>query len=99
MSNLDRDIREALRLGYGVRYGKYKADHPHGTAPEQEDARPDNARPDNARQCKECDCVFVPHRHNQLYCCGECARRRAARDAKRRYLAKRAAAKEEDTEC
>ncbi len=29
MDNLDRDVREARRLGYGVRYGRYKADHPH----------------------------------------------------------------------
>ena len=28
MSNLDRDLAEANRLGYGVWYGRYKADHP-----------------------------------------------------------------------
>lgn len=28
MSNLDRDLAEMRRLGYGTNYGKYKLDHP-----------------------------------------------------------------------
>lgn len=78
MSNLDRDVREAARLGYGVHYGHYKADHPR-TAPQAE-----VGPPADVARCKECGCVFVPHRHNQLYCCDICKTRRANRDAKAR---------------
>lgn len=35
--NLDKDVAMALKLGYGVHYGAYKADHPHTREKEPEE--------------------------------------------------------------
>lgn len=67
MDNLDRDIREAQRLGYGVHYGRYKADHPHT----REDPL-DVARPMKLRTCKQCGKEYAYDRTNGLgYFCSK----------------------------
>jgi hypothetical protein len=78
ISNLDRDIREAAQLGYGVHYGRYKADHP-STAPEV-DAGP----PEATGTCAECGGVFVLRKGGQLYCSDVCKSRHNNREAYRR---------------
>lgn len=81
MSNLDRDVREAARLGYGVHYGRYKADHPH-TAPAVEDGPPEKTV-----ACGHCGSLFVPKRYNQRYCCDVCKFRHNNWEAYRRNKA------------
>lgn len=80
MSNLDHDIREAARLGYGVHYGRYKADHPHAAQDQ------DDGQPEKTAKCAECGSLFVPKKVNQLYCCTACKSRRSNRDAYRRKV-------------
>lgn len=36
MDNLDKDVAMAMKLGYGVHYGRYKADYPHTREKEPE---------------------------------------------------------------
>ena len=66
MTNLDRDIRMAEKLGYGVRYGLYKADHPH-TKDIEVDVR--IAAP---RKCQNCGAVFYTEIKNKKYCSTHC---------------------------
>lgn len=99
MSNLDRDIREAARLGYGVHYGDYMADKIAGRihvppAPEE-----DEGPPAEVRRCKECGSPFVPHRFNQLFCAEPCRSTYHSRHEKRRCRARKAEAEKEDVEC
>jgi len=79
MDNLDRDIREAQRLGYGVHYGHYKADHPY-TADHSVDLVPEYP----VKKCAECGEEFVPGRPGQIYCSEECRNRRNARESARK---------------
>lgn len=67
MDNLERDSLRALELGYGVHYGRYKADHPH-TAPGEEE--PDYEA-QGYKNCPECGKLFLPKR-NQVRCSIEC---------------------------
>lgn len=100
MSNLDRDIREAARLGYGAHYGDYMADKMAGRIHVPPAPDEDEGPPAEVRRCKECGSLFVPHRHNQVYCTHACYRRRALRDAKVRAKARYAANKaKEDAKC
>lgn len=99
MSNLDHDIREAARLGYGVHYGDYMADRMAGSIHVPPVPEEDEGPLDNARQCSECGAWFVPRVHNQLCCCDSCAHIRRDRTANMRYHAKVAAAKKEEVEC
>ena len=87
MSNLDRDIKEAERLGYGVHYGQYKADHP-GELPKAEEELPEETT-----KCAECGELFVPRKENQLYCCIRCKERNRNRAA---YLRRHGIAESEE---
>ena len=71
MDNLDRDIREAQRLGYGVHYGNYKADHPHTREVPADVAQ---AVPVKIRTCKRCGKEFQYDRLNGLgfFCSENC---------------------------
>ena len=69
MDNLDRDVREAQRLGYGVHYGRYKADYPH--------TKPDpNAQVEEPeiRTCRFCGKEYVRDRLSDLgnFCSDKC---------------------------
>lgn len=68
--NLTRDMREAKRLGYGVHYGKYKADHPHTKEPEPPKTDPGKI----ITTCPCCGEQFVqttprPKKYCSEYCC------------------------------
>jgi hypothetical protein len=69
MDNLDRDVREAQRLGYGVHYGRYKADHPH--------TKPDpnaQVKAPEIRECRFCGKEYVLDRLSGLgnFCSDNC---------------------------
>lgn len=66
MTNLDRDIRMAEKLGYGVHYGLYKADHPH-----TKDIEVD-VRIADPRKCLNCGAVFYTEIKNKKYCSTHC---------------------------
>ena len=66
MDNIEKDVAAALKLGYGVHYGRYKVDYPftanHSVVKE----------PEEKRTCKLCGIEFIPHRSDQRYCSEEC---------------------------
>lgn len=66
MDNLEKDVAAAMRLGYGVHYGRYKADHPNT----KEDAGED---PGN-RKCRNCGEPIraTGLRNRRLYCDDRC---------------------------
>ena len=75
MSSLDEDLKEAQRLGYGVWYGRYKADHPgvpRAVPVEVEEPEPedDGYRP-NAN-CLNCGKAFRKYNTQHRYCSGDC---------------------------
>ena len=76
MDRLTYDVREAERLGYGVHYGHYKADHPISDFDPDAPQKPKTLPP---RKCKECQAEFIPPRPNAWYCCDDCRDRRNAR--------------------
>lgn len=67
LDNIDLDSIRAMELGYGIHYGRYKADYPK-TAVEIVVKDPKVRE----RQCKRCESVFQPVRGNQIFCCMEC---------------------------
>lgn len=82
--NLDPDVRRAELLGYGIHYGRYKADYPNtkGMDPEQEDS---DGIPH--RVCAECGKHFLVGRvqGHRRYCTDECYRNNARKAAMNRY--------------
>ena len=67
--NLDRDVIAAQALGYGVRYGAYKTDHPYTREePEEEEL------PQDMGKCLYCGAIFTKKDrwHRRLYCGDEC---------------------------
>lgn len=88
MSNLDRDLAEAKRLGYGVWYGRYKADYPGEPVvkPEPEPEPVVEEEPLDA-VCALCGQPFHKYNMYHKYCsvaCSEEANRRRSRDKYRR---------------
>ena len=84
MSSLDEDLKEAQRLGYGVWYGRYKADHPGvpRAVPVEVEEQPDAV-------CAICGKHFYRNRGNKKYCGGACneeanRRRTAAKQRQKR---------------
>ena len=76
MDRIEYDVMEAERLGYGIHYGHYKADHPISDWTPEIANRP---KPIPPRKCKECETEFIPDRPNMWYCCDDCRNRRNAR--------------------
>lgn len=68
MDNLSRDVREAMRLGYGVHYGRYKADYPY-TADHSVENPEQKAQ---IIRCKHCGREFEQMHKNRQYCSDEC---------------------------
>ena len=85
MDNLSRDVKRAAQLGYGVHYGRYKAEHPFAKG-HLEDTVPEQKH--QTRICKECGKEFIPHRKNQCFCEEKCRvkyhNRKAARKSARK---------------
>ena len=64
MTKLDKDIMMAEKLGYGIHYGWYKADHPHTIYQE--------SKPETDTFCLKCNAPIYNPRYNQKYCCTRC---------------------------
>lgn len=91
MSNLDRDLAEAKRLGYGVWYGRYKADHPGEPVvkpePEPEPEPVVEEKPPDA-VCALCGKPFRKCKSHQNYCSWECSEEANRRRSNARYRRK-----------
>ena len=79
MDHLEYDTRRALELGYGVQYGRYKADHPETLAEyEAQTGAPKRRQivsPEKKElACQQCGAKFYVGimKHNRKYCCDEC---------------------------
>lgn len=69
MSNLDYDIAMAQKLGYGVWYGRYKADHPYTKDEEQEEIVYDKG----VGACEYCGRLFRKDRGmRRRFCNDQC---------------------------
>ena len=62
MDNLEKDVAAAMRLGYGVHYGRYKADYPK--------TKEDTGADPYIRECRYCGKRFraAGLRNGKLYC-------------------------------
>ena len=72
MDNIDRIMKEADRLGFGVSYGKYRAACPNGSgniAPTAPKPKPPE-KPTGT--CKMCGKIFIKSHANNIYCGAEC---------------------------
>lgn len=64
MTNLDRDLIQCEKDGFGCHYGKWKATQ-----------EPININSEKRKICKCCGKPFTPHKQkNQLYCDINCQR-------------------------
>lgn len=94
--HLDYDTRRAMQLGYGVRYGQYKADHPNTRADYEhlvEQSKPPRKKTtQKERICPLCGKTFLPKPATcQTYCgpeCKEIARQRTVKAARERRKVK-----------
>lgn len=71
MDNIDRMMKEADRLGFGVSYGKYRAAYPNGSSGANLKAAAGRSEKPSAT-CRHCGKPFVIRHGNQQYCSGEC---------------------------
>lgn len=72
MNNIDRIMKEADRLGFGVSYGKYRAAYPNGSGDVL--VRPVEPEPVQkpSRTCRRCGKPFVGAHGSQAFCSQEC---------------------------
>jgi hypothetical protein len=88
--NLDLDVRDALRLGYGCHYGDFKADHPYTAAANEarlaKMKKKPKPRPVYEVYCAGCGKKFTTANKRRRYCADTCKVRRDS--AHYRQLAK-----------
>lgn len=72
MDNIDRIMKEADRLGFGVSYGKYRAAYPNGSGGVISSAPKPKPPEKPSGTCKLCGKLFVKSHANNLYCSAEC---------------------------
>lgn len=72
MDNIDRAMKEAERLGFGVSYGKYRAAYPSGSAGVLPSPRKSAVPQKPAASCVCCGKPFVRTHASQVYCSEEC---------------------------
>lgn len=75
LDNIDLDMIDADRLGYGVQYGRYKADHPF--TKEANEQRLSGKKKISIKQvyentCLVCGMKFTTTNKNKLYCGSRC---------------------------
>lgn len=78
--NIELDMIDAERLGYGVHYGHFKVDYPltkdaHGEKLKKKKPKP-ATRPIFTRTCPVCEKVFTTHTKSRVYCDIVCKERR-----------------------
>ena len=95
-SNSDRlALTAAAALASGMSYGKYVAQF--GLCPSAAPRTPEQDEFDDLKAvCPECGTHFYKTNGNQKYCCPECRSRHTSREAKRRWRARAAAARDAD---
>ena len=82
MDRLEMDSVLMEKMGYGVHYGKYKANHPHT----EELAHFQAGKPEEKRQCAFCGKEFESNDRRKMYCDDDCkvrARNKRKSDSKR----------------
>lgn len=72
MSSLDEDLKEAKRLGYGVWYGRYKADHPGEPVAAKTVVQEVPEEDPRYGVCEVCGNPFRKYNRHQKRCGGEC---------------------------
>ena len=74
MSDLDRDLAEMKRLGYGNDYGRYKADHPGCPRVAQHPAKEKLHAPPvkYEKTCAFCGKTFSTDQAGKIYCSDPC---------------------------
>lgn len=74
MDNIDKMMKEAERLGFGVSYGKYRAAYPNGSADVIAPAvETDLDYENDFRTCRRCGKEFTITHGNQRYCSVDCS--------------------------
>lgn len=94
LDNIERDVVAAMKLGYGVHYGRYKADYPYTKEPAPvtvhktatEPVKPVEVEQDAV--CPVCRKTFIRNHGCRKYCSEECAVK-ASRDKAREYYQKK----------
>ena len=83
--NLDLDVRRAQLLGYGIHYGRYKADHPNTKQYETEPPEPQDSL--KTRVCPVCGNRFPIGKRQccRRYCSDECYKEQCRRCQMKRY--------------
>lgn len=87
MDNIDRAMKEADRLGFGVSYGKYQAACRDGHVEALSSPPKPKAPEKSSGICRHCGKPFVRSHASKVYCSEECnsaAFRQRQRDYKRR---------------
>lgn len=82
MDNLARDVKMAMALGYGVHYGKYKADHPNTAYQTDEEILGSAKRKTRPRElpqqemvtCRYCGKTFPKSAYGRQFCDDDCRR-------------------------
>lgn len=85
MSKLDEDLAEARRLGYGVWYGRYKADHPGEPAAAKTVVEEVTEADPLDGICDICGKPYRKYNSQQKRCSGECSEVYHRRHASERY--------------
>lgn len=92
--NLTLDVMDAQRMGYGVHYGHFKADHPNTAAANE--ARLEQKKkkvstwPIYDRICCTCGRQFQTDHKQRIYCSDKCKELRDGERWRRRKKAKEA---------
>lgn len=99
--NIDLDMEDAERLGYGVHYGRFKADHPY-TKDANEDRlypkkkqKPQQEQQEKQRVCKiyenvcpVCGKKFTTPNRKRIYCDDVCKAKKDGKQWRRSHLTK-----------
>jgi hypothetical protein len=82
LDNIDLDMRDAARLGYGVQYGRFKADHPFTkdaneerlTGKQKKQPAPEKVsiKQVHEKLCPICGKKFITTTKLKKYCCPKC---------------------------
>ena len=84
LDNLERDVVAAMRLGYGVHYGAYKADHPHTRDCSPIEGHKPALEAEKDVCCALCGKEFLRTYGGQKYCSEEC-REKAKKEREKKY--------------
>lgn len=95
--NLDLDVIDAQRMGYGCRYGQFKADHPY--TKDANEARLGRKKPSPQQSaaprvnfytmtCRGCGQQFTTTCKNRRYCDDNCKKKKENAEARAKHAQK-----------